>query len=72
MLLKLKDTKALVELLDVLDLINPCKDAVQAKKQAGEEEEQPEPHKKDNLIFPSGESLPRCWVDADYKDAKGS
>ncbi|MBC6435632.1 acetyltransferase, partial [Nostoc sp. HG1] len=20
-----------------------------------------------DLIFPSGESLPRCWVDADYR-----
>lgn len=72
MLLQLKDTKVLVEILDVQDLINPNQDSLKAKKQAGEEEEQPESYKKNNLIFPSGESLPRCWVDADYKDAKGS
>ena len=72
MLLQVKDTKVLVEILDVQDLINPNHDALQAKKQAGEEEEQPESYKKENLIFPSGETLPRCWVDANYKDAKGS
>lgn len=72
MLLQVKDTKVLVEILDIQDLINPNHDALQAKKQAGEEEEQPESYKKENLIFPSGETLPRCWVDADYKNAKGS
>jgi hypothetical protein len=40
--------------------------------QAGEEEQDPEPIEKQNLIFPSGESLPRCWIDADYQKEKSN
>jgi hypothetical protein len=58
---------ALVEVLDLEDLINPNREEVLGQVQSGEEEQDPEPSLKSDLIFPSGESLPRCWVDADYR-----
>lgn len=67
MFLQNKRTSALVEILEVVDLINPAKSAVDVRVQKGEEEQDPESIAKDALIFPSGESLPRCWVDADYR-----
>jgi hypothetical protein len=68
MLLQLKENGELVKILDVQELIDPNKDAVQAKEQAGQEEQAASPYKKENLIFPSGENLPRCWMDVNYKN----
>ena len=68
MLLQDKETGSLVKLNDLQALINPAEAEVVAQAQSGEEEQDPEPVLKKNLIFPSGESLPRCWVDADYKN----
>lgn len=69
MLLHNKETDSLVEINDLKALINPAEGAVVAQSQSGEEEQDPEPMQKQNLIFPSGENLPRCWVDASYKNA---
>lgn len=70
MLLQLKENGELVKIVDVQELINPNTDTVQAKEQEGQEEQQADSYKKENLVFPSGESLPRCWLDANYKNAK--
>ncbi|WP_373528057.1 acetyltransferase [Nostoc sp.] len=67
MLLQLKDTGELVKILEIQELIDPNSDIVQAQDQEGQEEQQPENFKKENLVFPSGEDLPRCWLDADYR-----
>ncbi len=69
MLLHNKKNNSLVKINDFEALINPAKDEVVAQSQSGQEEQDPEPMQKQNLIFPSGENLPRCWVDADYRDA---
>ncbi len=69
MLLQLKENGELVKIVDVQELINPNSDTVQAKEQQGQEEQQADSYKKENLVFPSGESLPRCWLDANYKNA---
>jgi hypothetical protein len=69
MFLHNKETDSLVEIEDIQALINPNQDEVVAKSQSGEEEQEPESMRKSNLIFPSGESLPRCWLDADYRNA---
>jgi hypothetical protein len=68
MFLQDKQTGTLVEILDVEALFNPARDAVTIQGQEGEEEQEPEAYSKDRLIFPSGESLPRCWLDADYRN----
>lgn len=72
MLLLNKETGTLVEILEIQKLIDPNDHLVQGQGQAGEEEQDPEAFEKAKLIFPSGESLPRCWVDANYKNAKSA
>ncbi|MBW4502512.1 MAG: acetyltransferase [Scytonema hyalinum WJT4-NPBG1] len=72
MLLQLKNSGELVKVIDVQELINPNQDVVHAQQQEGQEEQQADSYKKENLVFPSGESLPRCWLDADYRNAKAS
>jgi hypothetical protein len=67
MLLKSKQDGALVEILDFEALISPAHSKISGKIQSGQEEQDPEEFNKQDLIFPSGEALPKCWLDADYK-----
>lgn len=67
MLLQKKDNGTLVEILNLQEIISPNQDKVTIRVQAGEEEQDPESIEKQSLIFPSGESLPRCWLDPDYQ-----
>jgi hypothetical protein len=67
MLLQIKNTRDLVKVNDIQELIDPYSDIVHAQDQEGQEEQDTESFKKENLVFPSGESLPRCWVDANYR-----
>jgi hypothetical protein len=67
MLLQDKEKGTLVEVMDILALINPTDQEITVRGQAGEEEQDPEPRHKTNFSFPSGEDLPRCWLDADYQ-----
>lgn len=57
----------LVEILDPRELWNPFVEKVMGRFQAGEELQDPEPFTKSHLIFPSGEPLPVCWFDPDYR-----
>jgi hypothetical protein len=66
MLLQTKEQGDLVEVLDVQELIDPFKNKISGKIQAGQEEQDPEEFPKSDLVFPSGEALPRCWIDANY------
>ena len=68
MLLQDKRTGSLIEVVEIVDLINPAKDKISGRVQSGEEEQDKEPIAKATLVFPSGESLPRCWIDADYRE----
>jgi hypothetical protein len=67
MLLHYKQTDALVEIHDIEALINPVQTEVPGQIQSGQEEQELEQFDKENLIFPSGEPLPQCWLDANYK-----
>ncbi|MBG1267886.1 acetyltransferase [Nostoc sp. WHI] len=71
MLLQVKDTGELVKILEIQELLDPNSGVVHAQDQEGQEEQQPDSFKKENLVFPSGEDLPRCWLDADYRNGKG-
>ncbi len=68
MLLQDKRTGSLIEVVEIVDLINPAKDKISGCVQSGEEEQDKEPIAKATLVFPSGEDLPRCWVDANYRE----
>lgn len=67
MLLKNRDSEDLIEVSDVTDLINPFKEEIMGQMQSGQNEQPAEAFEKANLVFPSGEELPACWLDGDYK-----
>ena len=69
MFLKDKQTDDLIEIHDVESLFNPNKTTISGQNQAGQEEQNTTEFEKESLKFPSGEALPRCWVDADYQKA---
>jgi hypothetical protein len=68
MFLKLRqdDDTTLVEVLDLTQLFDPFASAVLGRAHAGEELQDPQPVTKASLVFPSGEALPRCWLDPHY------
>ena len=67
MFLKHTATGNLVEILEVAALADPCRDRVVGRFHAGEELQDPAVFVKRELTFPSGEALPRCWTDADWR-----
>ncbi|MEH2314020.1 MAG: acetyltransferase [Nostoc sp.] len=69
MLLQEKESGNLVEILDIEALFSPKETTVKGQYQVGEEEQDPESFEKRKLNFPSGESLPQCWIDTNYKSA---
>lgn len=69
MFLKDRRTDDLVRILDLDGLFDPLQDCVLGRDQAGEEEQDPAPYSKEQLVFPSGEPLPRCWVHVHYREA---
>jgi len=63
---------SLVEVLDAAALADPCRGEVAGRFHAGEELQEPEPFPKAELAFPSGEPLPRCWVDPRWREGTGN
>ncbi|MFM7731916.1 MAG: acetyltransferase [Cyanobium sp.] len=59
---------SLVEVLDFKALIDPFATSVEARIHGGEELQDPHHFAKAELSFPSGEALPRCWIDSHYRD----
>lgn len=68
MYMKRKLDGHLVEILGVQDLTNPLHHWVVGRMHYGEEIQDPEKYAKADLLFPSGETLPRCWMDVHYRD----
>ena len=68
MFLKNPSNQHLIEVLSLGDLFDPFKDEVEGRYNWGEEIQEPEKFRKKDLIFLSGEVLPRCWVDSHYRD----
>ncbi len=67
MFLKHKDDHSLVEILNLEDLWDACVQEVLGRYHAGEELQDPELFRKVDLIFPSDERLPQCWIDPHYR-----
>ena len=65
----LKDTASgdLVQVIDLKELVDPHADQVTVRFQAGEEVGDPIKAAKTGLSFPSGEALPKCWLDPHYR-----
>ena len=68
MLLKEKSSGHMVDVLTMVDLINLNCDEIVGRYQEGEDVQEPMKFNKENLVFLSGEALPRCWTDPHYRD----
>lgn len=67
MLLAEKATGHVIEVLDQHGLYDPLEKTVKGSLHYGEEAQDPEQFLKKDLAFPSGEPLPQCWIDPDYR-----
>lgn len=70
MLLKQKTSGHMVEVANYINLIDLNVDEVVGRYQEGEEVQDPNKFKKQDLVFLSGEALPRCWFDPHYRDSE--
>ncbi len=67
MYLKEKKSGDLIEILDTTTLFDPNCGEIRGRFHAGEEMQEETNFTKSDLIFPSGEHLPLCWLDPAYK-----
>ena len=70
MLLKEMTSGHMVEVTNLLDLVNLNLDEVDGRYQEGEDARDLVKFNKADLVFLSGEHLPRCWTDPHYRDAE--
>lgn len=70
MFLKEKARGHLVEVLNLEELFDPVKTEFTGRLNYGEDLPDPQMFRKGEVAFPSGEALPRCWVDVHYRDAE--
>ena len=67
MYMKDRQSGDLVEILNVQELIDPCKAEIHGRFHVGEELQDEAVFDKKQLQFPSDEPMPLCWLDPDYK-----
>lgn len=67
MFLKTRQDGSLLEVLNLRQLFDPFAASVEGQLHAGEEVQDREAFAKADLTFPSGEGLPRCWLDPAYR-----
>jgi len=70
MFVKQKSSGHLIEVLNMQDLYDPSQTSFEGRLNIGEDLPDPEQFSKDDTIFPSGEALPKCWVDTHYRDSE--
>ena len=68
MFLKRKDNDDMIEIIDMETLADPAEMSVTGRRHAGEEMQDKERFEKAELEFPSGEALPRCWLDLHWRE----
>ena len=68
MLLKQKSSGHMVEVKNYINLIDLNINEVTGCYQEGEEAQDADNFKKQDLVFLSGEDLPKCWSDPHYRD----
>ena len=67
MFLKDRESDDLIRVSEIEQLFSPMEAEILGRSQAGEEEQNERSIAKSELVFPSGEPLPRCWTDANYQ-----
>lgn len=68
MFLKEKSSRHLVEVLNLTALFDPLQPRFEGRYNHGQDVPDPELFDKAGVAFPSGEELPRCWLDTHYRD----
>ncbi|MFP4155138.1 MAG: acetyltransferase [Halothiobacillaceae bacterium] len=68
MFLKHPETNSMIEILDPDLLSDPTVATVPGRAHAGEELQDEAEYEKSELRFPSGEPLPRCWLDLHWRE----
>ncbi|MTJ06486.1 acetyltransferase [Anabaena sp. UHCC 0204] len=69
MFLQIKNSQDLVKIVDIQELFDPNSEIVHGQDQEGQEEQETDIYQKEEIVFPSGEKLPRCWLDAHYRES---
>lgn len=67
MFLKSRSNGDMVDVSTIRDLTNLYHDKVVGCYQTGEELQDPQEFSKSELVFLSGEELPKCWTDPKYR-----
>ncbi len=67
MFLKHKPSGNMIDVVDMHDLTNLFHQQVSGRFQCGEEQQDIEMFDKGELSFLSGEELPQCWTDPNYR-----
>ncbi len=70
MFLQDKQDDSLIEIEDIRMLSDPNESKIAGRNQSGEEEQDLADYEKMALKFLSGEDLPRCWIDVDFRKKK--
>ncbi|MCW8995201.1 MAG: acetyltransferase [Psychromonas sp.] len=60
----------IIDVISLDKLTDSYQTTVLGRYQAGEELQEPEEVNKSDLLFLSGEVLPKCWIDPHYRDDK--
>ncbi|WP_372832427.1 acetyltransferase [Pontibacterium sp.] len=68
MFLKERKYGHLIEVVELTDLFDPYQSQLVGRCHYGEELQEAEQYTKQELSFPSGEALPKCWIDPHYRD----
>ena len=67
MFLRNRTNNDLAQVVALDELMDPNSAKVTVRYHAGEEAGDPVGVKKSDLCFPSGEPLPKCWLDVHYR-----
>lgn len=70
MFLKHNPSGDIVEVLDLEALFDPFRIEIKGRFHAGEEMPDPAGFRKSDMVFLSGERLPRCWIDPHYRERR--
>jgi len=68
MLLQEKKTGHLIEVMEPKEVFDPFEKEFTGVLDYGEERSDPQKFNKEEVVFPSGEPLPLCWRDPDYRN----
>ena len=67
MFLQRKFDKDIIEVLELQELFDPCVKEFLGRSHCGQEIQEPEMYPKEDMVFPSGEQLPICWLQPNYR-----